>query len=118
MGVKVVDLKSSQRDVARQGHVCSAAQSRRKGIARPRAYTGDTGREAFGAEERLKERIYTPMSMEVHPGTEEEIHLVRACAGGQAGNLTRAELADDTKRGAEIGRARARATLAVYTGGP
>jgi hypothetical protein len=45
------------------------------------------------------------MSMKVHPGTEEEIHLVRACAGPQACDFTRAELADDTKRGGEIGRA-------------
>ncbi len=57
------------------------------------------------------------MSMEVHPGTEKEVHLVSACAGSQAGDLTRAELADDAKRGVEIPRTRAGATLAVYAGG-
>src|SRR5260370_37384146 len=86
-------------------------------MGRPRACTGDTGREAFAAEERLHERIYAPVSMEVHPGTEEVIHLVRGYPGRQARDLTRAELADDTNRGAEIARARARATLAVYAGG-
>lgn len=116
MRVKVVELQGTQGDVACQGYVCSAAQSHGKGIGRPRADTGETGREAVAAEEPLDERIDTSMSMEVHPGTEKEAHRVSVRAGRQAGELTRAELANDTKRGLEIRRTRAGAALAVYAG--
>src|SRR6267378_8375219 len=50
VSVKVVDLDGTQRNVARQGDIGTAADGRRESVARARAETGKASGEAFSTD--------------------------------------------------------------------
>src|SRR5690242_10054177 len=99
-------------------HIRSAASRHCKRVGRARAHARYSRGEPFAAEESLDKRKHASSRVEIDPGPEQVIHLMRGCARRQTGDFARAELADDADARCQVRPKHTRAALAVDAGGP
>src|SRR5579863_4948736 len=119
VGVKIVDLDGSQRDVPAQSNIGAAPCCRCKGVARSRASTRYASRELLAAGQNLDKGKHPAAGhRKIDARTKQVAELMSGDTGRQPGDFAAAELADDPDASRKIGSHGTGTALAIFAAGP
>jgi hypothetical protein len=113
--VQIFKLDRTERQVASQLEIGSAAERHRKRIDRRRRETRRAGRQPFAAEQHLRVRGHAAVVVIRHARPEQVVDFMRRGARRQAGDFAAVDIADYRDPLIQVGRERAARTLTAGT---